>query len=255
MHNYDQSIEPTATPGGEFTDGNPVAGLARTILRSFWPNMVQRELLAILAAAGVAPDQANFGQVIQSIQALINSAQLSAVTTANSYTDHLPYGMRVGEIKQVPVDPGAGATFTKGGFVFAELKGQDFAEADYPAARAFIAAWYGVAVWAQRANFPGLFSFGPEAIFPTRFALPDMRGLFVRSTGGNAAALGVLQTDEIKSHDHAIYVAASSDSADEGAGPTNANFNSGNSTRRSGDTGGAETRPTNTAWPWIIRLT
>lgn len=252
MHNYDQSIEPTATPGGEFTDGNPVAGLARTILRSFWPNMVQRELLAVLAAAGVTPDQANFGQVIQSIQALINGAQLSAITTANSYTNALPFGLRIGEIRQVPVNPGVGDTFVKGGFTFAEMKSQILSRTTYAVAWSFVSAWYDIISDINHINSPGFFADGDGA---TTFRLPGMSGLFVRSTGGNAAAVGTRQLDDFKSHQHSTYVAVDGDSADEGAGGTNTNFNANKPERKSGETGGVETRPVNVAWPWIIRLT
>lgn len=34
--------------------------------------------------------------------------------------------------------------------------------------------------------------------------LPDYRGVFLRGVGGNAASIGILQSDEIKSHTHAM---------------------------------------------------
>ena len=38
----------------------------------------------------------------------------------------------------------------------------------------------------------------------TTFNLPDLRGKFIRGTGGNAAALGVAQGDGVKRHEHII---------------------------------------------------
>lgn len=40
----------------------------------------------------------------------------------------------------------------------------------------------------------------------TTFNLPDLRGMFVRGTGGNAAALGVQQGDALQSHRHEIQL-------------------------------------------------
>ena len=53
----------------------------------------------------------------------------------------------------------------------------------------------------------GYYSFLP--VYPELVALigsrvPDYRGLFLRGVGGNSAALGILQEDEIKSHSHKI---------------------------------------------------
>ena len=41
------------------------------------------------------------------------------------------------------------------------------------------------------------------------FNLPDLRGAFLRCTGGNAAELGTEQEDAIKQHRHEIYVGSS----------------------------------------------
>lgn len=271
MHAYTQDIEPTATPAGEFTDGDPILGIARTILKSIWPNMIQRELLAILAAAGIDPDANNEAQVIQSIQALINAGILTAITTAQSYVDHLPYGLRIGQIGQAPVNPGTDDTFTKGGHIFAELKGQDFLKTDYSDAWAFAATWYDRApVWATRATLPGLFAEGPELILPSRFAVPDVRGLVIRSTGGNAAAVGAKQEDAIRNitgtygaipQPGSGWVGATGaftpgpntgGSDTDGGGPTGhvMTFNASNVVPTA-----EENRMVNTAWPWIIRLT
>ena len=44
----------------------------------------------------------------------------------------------------------------------------------------------------------------PELVALIGSRVPDYRGLFLRGVGGNSAALGILQEDEIKSHSHTI---------------------------------------------------
>lgn len=58
------------TPG-YFTNGDPAAGTPRTIVDQDWFNMIQEELLAILAAASIDPDKADRGQVLAAILSLI----------------------------------------------------------------------------------------------------------------------------------------------------------------------------------------
>lgn len=70
----DQYNDPTAV-NGEFTDGDPLENppVPRTVLRSVWPNMVQRELLNVLAAAGIEPNAEAFDQVASAIDAIAES--------------------------------------------------------------------------------------------------------------------------------------------------------------------------------------
>lgn len=70
----DQYNDPTAIDG-EFTDGDPLANppVPRTVLRSVWPNMVQRELLNVLTAAGIEPDAEAFDQVATAIDQIAES--------------------------------------------------------------------------------------------------------------------------------------------------------------------------------------
>jgi len=48
-------INTSTAVGGEFADGNPATGQKATELNASWFNTIQRELLAILTAAGVTP--------------------------------------------------------------------------------------------------------------------------------------------------------------------------------------------------------
>ncbi|EJP75480.1 tail fiber protein [Campylobacter sp. FOBRC14] len=92
----------------------------------------------------------------------------------------------------------------------------------------------------------------------SKFKLPKFNdGRFMRGTGGNAAALGALQGDEIKEHSHYVWygnnetelVAAGSNSF--GKNPRN----DGNTRFRFSTTnaGGIETRPQNSAVVFIIK--
>ena len=83
------------------------------------------------------------------------------------------------------------------------------------------------------------------------FNLPNFSdGKFMRSIGGNAAQLGVVQQDEIKSHSHSI-------GQQPGVGQSNNGGTGGfvgqNSYMQSGVTGGNETRPYNMAVVIIIK--
>ena len=83
------------------------------------------------------------------------------------------------------------------------------------------------------------------------FNLPNFSdGKFMRSIGGNAATLGVVQQDEIKSHSHGI-------GQQPGIGQSNNGGTGGfvgqNSYMQSGATGGNETRPYNMAVVVIIK--
>ena len=84
------------------------------------------------------------------------------------------------------------------------------------------------------------------------FSLPNFAdGKFMRSIGGNAAGLGAVQQDEIKSHSHGI-------GQQPGIGQSNNGGTGGfvgqNSYIQSGATGGNETRPYNMAVVVIIKV-
>lgn len=79
-------VTPTADINGEWTNGNVAAGTAPTILDAAWLNSVQRELIAVLSAAAIAPDPLNDGQVITSLKKLFlqMSNNLSEIKTAGT---------------------------------------------------------------------------------------------------------------------------------------------------------------------------
>ena len=83
------------------------------------------------------------------------------------------------------------------------------------------------------------------------FNLPNFAdGKFMRSIGGNAAALGQVQQDEIKSHTHGVgQQPGIVQSNNGGSGP----FAGSNNHIQSGATGGNETRPYNMAVVVLIK--
>jgi hypothetical protein len=75
------------TPG-YFTDGNPAAGQAATVLPSEFMNMMMLENLNVLSAAGVVPSKASFNQLALAIKTIIQGgATTYAADTgvANAY--------------------------------------------------------------------------------------------------------------------------------------------------------------------------
>ena len=53
----------TANQDHEFTDGDEGQAIPATDLNAAWYNMIQRELLSILAGLNIAPDENNFAQI------------------------------------------------------------------------------------------------------------------------------------------------------------------------------------------------
>lgn len=58
----------TATQDGEFTDGDELNAIPPTDCNALWFNMIQRELLNVLAGVGITPDVSNFAQVWDVLQ-------------------------------------------------------------------------------------------------------------------------------------------------------------------------------------------
>lgn len=75
MYRIDDATAATSLPTpesagaeGYFTEGNPATGTPATKIRGSWLNMVQEELCAILAAAGIARSKTNYNQVNSALQ-------------------------------------------------------------------------------------------------------------------------------------------------------------------------------------------
>lgn len=90
---------PVSDPGsqlhnGKFTDGNPALGIPASVDKAAHMNAVYDELLAVISAAGLTPNETTFNQVLQAVQGLING---SIATRAP-----LSHGHNWGEISGKP---------------------------------------------------------------------------------------------------------------------------------------------------------
>jgi len=96
-------------PAGYFNEGVPGISAA-TRVRAWWLNMVQEEIMSVLAAGGVTPDTTgtNFAQLLAAINALIGDgtsaepaariAAIAAEATARAAADAAEATARVGGI-------------------------------------------------------------------------------------------------------------------------------------------------------------
>ncbi|MBU8545800.1 MULTISPECIES: gp53-like domain-containing protein [Roseomonadaceae] len=80
---------PVGTPGYG-TNGDPGAGLLGSIFGAAEFNVIQEELMSFLLAAGITPDQENYGQVLAACLTLFARAAsiASVVTEAGLVVDH-----------------------------------------------------------------------------------------------------------------------------------------------------------------------
>jgi hypothetical protein len=74
----------TAGTEGYFTEGNPTAGAPATNVRGSWLNMIQEELCAILAAAGITRSKTTYNQVNSALQKMYGSVVGTARNVAMS---------------------------------------------------------------------------------------------------------------------------------------------------------------------------
>ncbi len=64
----------TANASGEYTEGNPAAGVAATRITARWLNTIQRELTNLINGSGAALNVADDGQVVKAVTALAGKA-------------------------------------------------------------------------------------------------------------------------------------------------------------------------------------
>lgn len=71
MHKIDGA---GATGTNEFTEGDPVAAELPTQVTAKWLNTMQREVVAVVEAAGLTLDDEDDGQLLAAINILIDNA-------------------------------------------------------------------------------------------------------------------------------------------------------------------------------------
>jgi hypothetical protein len=99
------TVQPLGSLSGYFTAGNPGAGQPATIVSADWLNAVQEELMAIIAAAGIAPDKTNPNQVIAALRSLFRGSAMQVFTSSGTFT--VPAG--VTKVRSTVVGAGSGA--------------------------------------------------------------------------------------------------------------------------------------------------
>lgn len=83
------NITSTADANGEWTNGNVAAGTAPTILDAAWLNTIQRELIAVISAAGLTLNPSNDAQLLAALKVGIGPGRLLNVrvfTASGTYT-------------------------------------------------------------------------------------------------------------------------------------------------------------------------
>jgi hypothetical protein len=92
-----RDIAPVSGARAYFTSGNPLTATPATTFPGYWANMVQDELVAVIAAAGITPDDTNWGQLLQAIQTL-GRIKVSGLTlyVSNTGSDTANTGLSVG---------------------------------------------------------------------------------------------------------------------------------------------------------------
>jgi hypothetical protein len=82
---YPKSVPGVGLVDGKFVDEDAVSGQVGSLIPSAWGNSVTDELLNVLGAAGVAPDEADRGQVLKGLRiifAALDSPALKGTPTA-----------------------------------------------------------------------------------------------------------------------------------------------------------------------------
>lgn len=215
----DARLDPST---GKFTDGNPATDLPASRDSADYQNMVFDSLINLIEGAGLTPDEEDLTLVLQSVAILAGGRRLGE-----------PF-WHIGE------------TPPNGAMEYAE---QILNRSEYPELWSYISDPVNgmkLITQAEAASRPGCWHTGDGS---TTFGAPVFLGDFIRvwdSTGliDTGRVLGSFQTDELKSHTHEVYGVSKKIN-----GPhTDYSYStSWGGTQSSLATGGAETRPRNTA--------
>ncbi|KVS52262.1 hypothetical protein WK39_26750 [Burkholderia cepacia] len=115
MFRTDQTTAVTSLPvpaaagtPGYFTGGNPATGQAATILDADWLNMVQEELMSILAAAGISPSKTTYNQVLTAIQKVVTGQTSGRLINIQFFAASATYTPTVGTTSIIVEGVGGG---------------------------------------------------------------------------------------------------------------------------------------------------
>ncbi|HHH0037210.1 TPA: phage tail protein [Yersinia enterocolitica] len=267
-----------------FTEGGN--GVSPSWPGSTWFNIIQAEMLNVLAAAGITPDKENLSQLSEAITNLINSDSNTFLKVANNLSEiedagpaavaaawnHLGIGalltgalQKANNLSEIKTAGPAAVAQTLLNLGLGDAAKMDDVKAlvdavfpigiPLPYPLADIPAPAQGIVWFKMnggsfntTTYPKL-----AAKYPTG-VLPDLRGEFIRGFDdgrGVRADQNLLgwQGHGIQSHNHGI---TNFEVRGVTGGPTSAWFTSGNGLATS-NSGGDETRPRNIAFNYIVR--
>lgn len=84
---FPKSVPSVGLVDGQFVDENPVAGTPGSLIPSAWGNAITLELLTVIEAAGLTPDEDNLAQLLQALRLISRQPIVLADTgVANAYT-------------------------------------------------------------------------------------------------------------------------------------------------------------------------
>ncbi|WP_047230016.1 hypothetical protein [Pseudomonas brassicacearum] len=79
---YPKSVPSVGLVNGRFVDENPLAGTPGSLIPAVWGNSVTQEILGVIDAAGITPSEADTGQLIKALQAILGrSSPMRSVVT------------------------------------------------------------------------------------------------------------------------------------------------------------------------------
>ena len=250
MHRIDSS---TATPDGRFTEGNPTIPVPATTVTADWLNAMQEEAIAVLAAAGIAPDKANNAQMLAAILKLI-ADKAPGIATSEKNGIGRPDGITI------TIDASGKYTATTRPFIlgefyyfrhpslragFAPCQGGILANAvtQHPEIWAYLqtaegqlllkteAEWQAMstATWATLAdgtkvgwNGIGGVPYYVQDLATGTLRLPDLRGMYAEAAGFDSLGVGGAQGDAIRNFASALVLSDRIYASTDGATTTGA---------------------------------
>lgn len=87
---YPKSVPGVGLVNGHFVDENPATGQPGSLIPAQWGNAVTDELLTVIAAAGLAPAEANNAQLLQALRQIIQASNTGVVGTARRLRASVP---------------------------------------------------------------------------------------------------------------------------------------------------------------------
>lgn len=232
-----------ATTENEFTEGSPVTGVPPTRVSADWLNVIQEEVATVIESAGLTLDQGtsypahDTTQLYQAIQSIVTS--LAATLLAE-----LPVGT-------ITAFAGPVANIPSG---WLHCDGSELVAVEYPELFAALGnAWGGGGSTFNIPDLRGRFMRGTDL---TAGNDPDAGARTASATGGNTGnAVGTVQADAYKSHQHTYSIPLGDNNNDNTSPPaaSNGSLQGVNYNGTTALTGGSETRPKNVAVTYIIR--